>query len=225
MPICEAFYNHHFISTDRKKACAADNQQSVNKFCEISNNKYECYESRKIQNKNDAPADELPLNNRQMAGKSKDSIGRQFGSPENMMLLGGKSTPFSKKSGDQETKVDKETTAVCEPQASSSTKEINIQKNLNKTVTAGLTGLENYANNCYMNVVIQVLANIPEVREYFAGKISCNLLARILFNSTTFALCQGQEHLCALELYYLSRPVPLIILSCPVQIHLCFYLG
>ncbi|XP_065059123.1 ubiquitin carboxyl-terminal hydrolase 19-like isoform X2 [Rhopilema esculentum] len=162
--------------TDRKKACDADNQQSVNKLCEISNNKNECYESRKIQDTKDALADELPLKNRPMAGKSKDSIGRQFGSPENMMLLGGKSTPFSKKSGDQETKVDKETTAVCEPQASSTTKEINIQKNLNKTVTAGLTGLENYANNCYMNVVIQVLANIPEIREYFADDHFLNSL-------------------------------------------------
>ena len=94
-----------------------------------------------------------------------------FRSPENMALLGGKSTPVSKKSNDTEVKIEKE--AVSEPQASAAPRDSNSLKNVNKAIITGLTGLENYANNCYMNVVIQVLANIPEIRDYFMGKYIC----------------------------------------------------
>ena len=35
----------------------------------------------------------------------------------------------------------------------------------------GMIGLENYANNCYMNVVVQILCNIYEIREYFKSML------------------------------------------------------
>ena len=53
---------------------------------------------------------------------------------------------------------------------SSAVDKRNIQKTVSQSQVessnAGLTGLENYANNCYMNVVIQLLANIQELRDY-----------------------------------------------------------
>ena len=99
-----------------------------------------------------------------------------FRSPENMVLLGGKSTPVSKKSNDTEGKVEKEAVMCSEPQASAAARESSSLKNVNKAIATGLTGLENYANNCYMNVAIQVLANIPEIRDYFMGKYNCFLI-------------------------------------------------
>jgi len=88
-------------------------------------------------------------------------------SPENMMLLGGKSTPVSRKGNEPESKTEKETAVCSDQQASALARDSGSLKNMNKQIATGLTGLENYANNCYMNVVIQALANIPEIRDYF----------------------------------------------------------
>ena len=59
--------------------------------------------------------------------------------------------------------------------------EMNLEANLNLTLSkvleegktlvpvfgAGLTGMENLGNSCYMNSVVQVLFNIPEIRDYY----------------------------------------------------------
>lgn len=104
-------------------------------------------------------------------GKKKKQTNSPKNSPtKHSQLLGGKSTPLTKEGGqDGPTKV--------ENQASSSTME--DKKNIKKATTTttatsqsesplvGLTGLENYSNNCYMNVVIQILANIQETRDFF----------------------------------------------------------
>lgn len=136
----------------------------------------------KVQDLNqDLPQEELPKreNKPDMDLKTRNPFAiKHSGSTENIKLLGGKSTPVSKKAGEQENKIEKETVTVAEPQASAVAKESSSLKNVNKTVASrsdlvGLTGLENYANNCYMNVVIQVLANIPEIRDYFAGESMC----------------------------------------------------
>ena len=136
----------------------------------------------KVQDlKQDLPQEELPKreNKPDMDLKTRNPFTiKHSGSPENMQLLGGKSTPVSKKAGEQENKIEKEAATGAEPQASAVAKESSSLKNVNKTVGSrtdlvGLTGLENYANNCYMNVVIQVLANIPEIRDYFAGNSLC----------------------------------------------------
>ena len=92
-----------------------------------------------------------------------------FGSPQKSpQLLGGKSTPL-------EVRKRPEAEKASDNQPSSSTTD--GKRNIQKTVSAvqldqaaGLTGLENFANNCYMNVVIQVLANIVELRDYFKSK-------------------------------------------------------
>ena len=89
-------------------------------------------------------------------------------------LLGGKSTPLSKKSSD-DGKQDDEVHVENLPATSkaSTVDKRNIQKTVSTTQVehfAGLTGLENYANNCYMNVVIQLLANIQELRDYLKSK-------------------------------------------------------
>lgn len=100
---------------------------------------------------------------------------QQRSSPQ---LLGGKSTPMKsneEKKQDAETKADRNSADNTASSASSKTEdERNIQKAAASVAvepqpenTAGLTGLENYANNCYMNVVIQILANIKETRDYF----------------------------------------------------------
>ena len=91
---------------------------------------------------------------------------RSCRSPENMALLGGKSTPVSK-TKEPENKVEKEPAVPSEPQASAVVRDSSSLKSMNKVTAAGLTGLLNYANNCYLNVVIQVLANIPEIRDHF----------------------------------------------------------
>lgn len=114
--------------------------------------------------KDSTKVNEVPLET------SKNMYPRSKRSAENLMLLGGKSTPVSKKGSEQETKAEKEMATSSEPQASAVVRDSSSLKNVNKTSVAGLTGLENYANNCYMNVVIQVLANIPEIRDYFIGE-------------------------------------------------------
>ena len=52
----------------------------------------------------------------------------------------------------------------------------NIQKAVVVTpsqpdLQLGMIGLENYANNCYMNGVVQILCNIYEIREYFKSML------------------------------------------------------
>ena len=89
---------------------------------------------------------------------------------ENMMLRGGKSTPVSRKGNEPESKAEKETAVCSDQQASALVRDSGSLKNMNRQIASGLTGLENYANNCYMNVVIQALANIPEIRDYFMCK-------------------------------------------------------
>ena len=105
-------------------------------------------------------------------------------SPENMMLLGGKSTPVSRKGNEPESKTEKETAVCSDQQASALARDSGSLKNMNKQIATGLTGLENYANNCYMNVVIQALANIPEIRDYFM----CNYHSVFLCIDTSFTL-------------------------------------
>ncbi|XP_065669506.1 ubiquitin carboxyl-terminal hydrolase 19 isoform X3 [Hydra vulgaris] len=83
-------------------------------------------------------------------------------------LLGGKSTPLTTKSSEEQ---DVETSS---PNANSSLSSNvrNVNKiNIASDTMLGLTGLENYANNCYMNVVLQLLANIYETREYFKNEV------------------------------------------------------
>ncbi len=101
-----------------------------------------------------------------------------------MLLTGGKSTPVLKKPADSDQKPDKETSTATDQQSLTSTRDAESKKNVNKAVSfrteaLGLTGLENYANNCYMNVVIQVMANLPEMREYFRGNIPLNVFVHL----------------------------------------------
>ena len=94
-------------------------------------------------------------------------------SPQKKKLLGGKSTPMktNDEKKQQEEKSQGENSAV----ASSSKTAAEDARNIKKAAAVaaepenlqGLTGLENYANNCYMNVVIQILANIKETRDFF----------------------------------------------------------
>ena len=42
---------------------------------------------------------------------------------------------------------------------------------LEPTVGNGMTGLENLGNTCFMNSVLQVLANTRELRDYFNGEL------------------------------------------------------
>lgn len=83
------------------------------------------------------------------------------------LLLGGKSTPLTKKSSDE----GKQEVETEKPGPSKTQDKRNIQKSvavsLQSDVPFGMVGLENYANNCYMNVVVQVLSNIQEARDYF----------------------------------------------------------
>ena len=84
-------------------------------------------------------------------------------------LLGGKSTPLTKKTSEESS----QDIEVSLPNAISisSSNVRNVSKiNIVSDPMLGLTGLENYANNCYMNVVLQLLANIYEIREYFKSK-------------------------------------------------------
>jgi len=86
-------------------------------------------------------------------------------------LLGGKSTPLKSNEEKKRDESKAENSATAVASSSKSEDERNIKKavaNSNEPeILVGLTGLENYANNCYMNVVIQVLANIQEARDYF----------------------------------------------------------
>lgn len=86
------------------------------------------------------------------------------------LLLGGKSTPLTKKSSDE----GKQEVETEKPGPSKTQDKRNIQKSvavgLQTDVPFGMVGLENYANNCYMNVVVQVLSNIQEARDYFKSK-------------------------------------------------------
>lgn len=113
--------------------------------------------------------------------KNKDDIPSDKRTPPkkgHQQLLGGKSTPLSKKGyddGKQDTVVHAETNNL--PSTSNTSSNVdkrNIQKNVSVSQPehyAGLTGLENYANNCYMNVVIQLLANIQELRDYLKSDL------------------------------------------------------
>ena len=98
------------------------------------------------------------------------------GHKKGQQLLGGKSTPLSKKGNESDTKQEAETKVDTNLPGSSKASAVD-KRNIQKTVSQsqlennlGLTGLENYANNCYMNVVIQLLANIQELRDYLKSK-------------------------------------------------------
>ena len=39
-----------------------------------------------------------------------------------------------------------------------------------QVVPPGMTGLDNLGNTCFMNSVLQVLANTVELRDYFLGR-------------------------------------------------------
>ena len=164
---------------DRKKASDIKKESSsaVNTTSESSQISYDSNQAPSANGTSSEKLDpgEVPLKEQQNESVSlEEEKGRLFPRPsrssENMMLLGGKSTPVSKKSNDSESKVEKETVVSTEPQAAAIARDGSSLRNVNKAISAGLTGLENYANNCYMNVVIQVLANLPEIRDYFIGK-------------------------------------------------------
>ena len=67
--------------------------------------------------------------------------------------------------------------------------EMNLEANLNLTLSKvleegkvlvpvfgpGLTGMENLGNSCYMNSVVQVFFNIPEIREYYLRDAEAHL--------------------------------------------------
>ena len=118
-------------------------------------------------------------------GHRDDSeLGKEdMNSPAKTQLLGGKSTPLSKKSqsSEPERNPDKEVAVAEHPQQpSSSSKDDESIRNVNKIVinkaeVFGLTGIENYSNNCYINVVTQVLVNIQELKDYFVSKYSCHI--------------------------------------------------
>jgi len=40
---------------------------------------------------------------------------------------------------------------------------------------AGLTGMENLGNSCYMNSVVQVLFNLPEFRNFYVPTADAHL--------------------------------------------------
>jgi ubiquitin C-terminal hydrolase len=42
------------------------------------------------------------------------------------------------------------------------------------TFSLGMTGLDNLGNTCFLNSVIQVLANTKELRDYFIGELIIN---------------------------------------------------
>lgn len=91
-------------------------------------------------------------------------------------LLGGKSTPLSKKGcddGNQDTEVKVENSNLPGSSKASAVDKRNIQKSVSLSQPenlVGMIGLDNYANNCYMNVVIQLLANVQELRDYLKSK-------------------------------------------------------
>lgn len=97
-----------------------------------------------------------------------------FHSPKKSQLLGGKSTPLTKKASDDgKQELEVENTS---PGPSITKDKRNIQKAVVVTpsqpdLQLGMIGLENYANNCYMNVVVQILCNIHEIREYFKSML------------------------------------------------------
>ena len=67
--------------------------------------------------------------------------------------------------------------------------EMNLEANLNLTLSKvleegkvlvpvygpGLTGMENLGNSCYMNSVVQVFFNLPEIREYYLRDAEAHL--------------------------------------------------
>ena len=119
-----------------------------------------------------------PQQNLQTKKKNDDKAPSNAKTPtkKGQQLLGGKSTPLTKTGGDDknqdsEVKVDNSSSNLPGSSKSSAVDKRNIQKTVSQShhpdsSNAGLTGLENYANNCYMNVVIQLLANIQELRDY-----------------------------------------------------------
>ena len=184
-------YVDRLLCLDRKKTSDITKESQLSKDSSSEEPRNDHISSHIESNKSNSD----PLNSknlaldddsRKVAPAPSEMKSRAFPGPvrlsESMMLLGGKSTPFAKKSNEQDNKVEKETAVPIEPQAAAVVRESNSLKNMNKTIT-GLIGLENYANNCYMNVVIQVLANIPEIRDYFAGMFS------FVLNSVARAFC------------------------------------
>ena len=45
-----------------------------------------------------------------------------------------------------------------------------LKENSDLVVRPGMTGLDNLGNTCFMNSVLQVLANSRELRDYFLGE-------------------------------------------------------